>query len=422
MNSGLDVAFPEFMARFAAALLAGSLVGLERERARVRSSKAKELPGLRSFGLLSAYGAVAGYLLDTMRGVWWYPLSLTAGFVLVVTVYTLYRLFTLKTGGVTTPIVMLLVYSLGFAAGLGLIVEAVAASAVTTLFLAIKTPVARLVKAVSYEELLAIFELALFYLALAPLVYSLDVEILGVKLSTIYTFFLLVLSVSFGGYLAWRVGASPVVYALLGGIVNSEAAVALIARQVRDPREIETLVPYVHLGMQYKTIALALAAAVLSHGLQLVERVAPLLALPLLVNTLLVFAWRPRSAPRLVSVSPLELGVALKTVVMYTGLLLAASILRPLLSRPETLVAYAILGGVVSATATVFALAAYLPPTPSLHLLAYAAVVAAATLNKPLYARMASIEAARRTLRTSLIFSAGFIILAAIAWLLPERI
>ncbi len=412
--------FNEFMVRFAAAVLAGALVGLERERARLRSSRSKELPGLRSFGLLSAYGAITGYVYE--RGfVAWAGVALTTGIICVALLYTAYRLLVQRVGGVTTPIVMLLVYSLGLAAGLGYVTESVAASAVITLLLALKTPVARLVRAVSYEELLAIFELALFYLALAPLVYNLNITLAGVRLSVIYTFFLLVLSVSFIGYLAWRAGASAELYAFLGGLVNSEATVAIIASRARDPEALEKLLPYVHLGLALKTVALSIAAVALSQSRLLAEQVAPWLLIPLAVDAALALTRRSGYELRLPAVSPLELGLALKTVAIYTGLLLAAALLKPVLSRPEALIAYSALGGFVSATATVFAVAAYLPAEPRLHALAYSVVTASAMLNKPLYARTASPSASRATLRLSLVFAAPFLATAAAACIATLR-
>ncbi len=409
--------FTVFMLRMGAALLAGALVGLERERARVRSSRAKELPGLRSFGVLSVYGGVAGYLASRLGGGEAYALALTAGFLLILAAYTAYRMFVGRVGGVTTPLVMLLVYSLGFAAGVGFVLEAVATSAIITLVLASKTPIARLVKAISYEELLSIFELALFYLALAPLVYTTPVTIAGVSLQVIYTFFLLVLTVNFAGYIAWRMGARASIYALLGGFVNSEATITLLARQ---PSGIEGLAAYVNLGMQYKTVALALAAAALSRGYGFAERVAPPLLAALLAATATALAWRPSGDVKLQFATPLELGVALRTVAVYTLLLLTAAALKPLLSRPEMLLAYAVLGGLVSATATVFALAAYLPPDPVLHAVAYLATIAAATLNKPLYARAASRDAAWRVAKVSVIMALPYAATAAAAWAAPR--
>ena len=364
------------------------------------------------------YGALAGYTASMLPGGWLYAGLATGGFLIVLAFYTFYRMMLLRLGGVTTLIVMLLVYTLGFTAGLGYSLEAVAASAVVTLLLAVKTPIARLVERISYEELLALFELALFYLALAPLVYTSNVSIMGVRLSTIYTFFLLVITVSFAGYIAWRLGAKPTIYALLGGFVNSEAAIALVARGAEP---VEPLAAYVNLGMQYKAVILALAAAYLSKGPLLAVRTAPPLLAALAASTLLALRWRVSEAPRLQFRSPLELGVAVKTVVVYAALFLAAAALSPYLEKPGLAAAYAALGGLVSATATIFALAAYLPPDTLLHAAVYSLAIAAATLNKPLYARAGGGRRMYEVAKVSVIQAAPFIAVAAAAWLAALR-
>ena len=343
---------------------------------------------------------------------------LTAGFMIILASYTLYRLILLRLGGVTTLIVMLLVYTLGFASGLGYSLEAIAASAVVTLILAVKTPIARVVEKVSYEELLALFELALFYLALAPLVYTSNVSIAGIHVSVIYTFFLLVLTVSFAGYIAWRLGAKPSIYALLGGFVNSEAAVALIARQAEPP---EPLTAYVNLGMQYKAVILAIAAAMLSKGYRFATSIAPPLLAALAASTLIALRWRVTETIRLQFRSPLDFGVALKTVTVYAALFLAGAMLSPYLEKPGLAAAYALIGGFVSATATIFALAAYLPPIPAIHVSAYSLAIAAATLNKPLYARAGG-RKLHGVAKISVILAIPFIAVAVAAWLASRHV
>ncbi len=414
--------FATFMVRLGAALLAGALIGLERERARVRVSRVKALPGLRSFGLVSLYGGLMGYMLSTRPSLHDIALLASSGFLLLVVIYMVYRTVILRAGGLTTPVILLLSYALGFLAGLGFVVESLASSAVATILLALKTPVTRLIRKVSYEELLALFELALLYLAFAPLVYTLNLSIVGVPLATIYTFFLIVLSLSFAGYVAWRVGADPILYAFFGGVVNSEAAVALLARSVVSPQALERLVPFVYLGMQGKAVVLSLAALALSGRAGLAESVAPLLLLPLLVNAVVALAKAPpRSREGLLAqTAPLNYSLAFKTLLVYAALLILGSLLSRNLRAPPLLLLYSFIGGFVNATATILALSS-LPLDSRLAGIAYTIVVAAATISKVVYARMGSRAAARVVLRSALIYSTSFILAAVAAWLRVVR-
>ncbi len=416
--------FVVFMVRVVAALLAGALIGLERERARLRVSRVKALPGLRSFGLISLYGGVTGYLFSLDNRFHDVTLLASAGFMVLVLIYVVYRMIVLKTGGITTPVILMLSYALGFIAGLGFVTESLAAAAVATILLAIKTPVTRLVRRISYEELLAIFELALFYLALGPLVYALSsrISIAGVSLATIYTFFLIVLSLSFAGYVAWRLGTNPVLYAFFGGVVNSEATVALLARSAVSPAALEKLVPFVYLGMQGKAVILSIAALCLSSRCSLAASIAPLLVAPLAVNTVLaVLSAPPRTREGLLApTAPLNYSLALKTLAVYAGLLILGSWLSGYLSNAPLLLLYSFLGGFVNATATILALSS-LPLDPRLAGVAYTMLIAAATVSKVVYARMGSRAAARVVLRSALIYSISFILAAVAAWLQLER-
>ncbi len=390
--------------------MAGALIGLERERARLAPRQSRvDLPGLRSFGLIGLYGGLTGVLLvlDGLSLVERVLLALLmgAGFLALYVPYAYSRYSRNPQAGVTTLIVMLVAYGAGILAGLGSIIVGVSVSIAVTLILAIKTPVERLIARMSYEELIALLEVSTAAAVLGPIAKAYAPVVWGIDLYKVYIFFVIVLALSFTTYAIAKVyGARGLVYsAILGGLVNSEATISSITsllRAVGDPVErrriLRSSTILVIASMEARAAILLVAAAYIFLG----PDAASLAALysfiavsPALVLAVAAYRQAERATATLgtvETVSPLNWGVALRSAVTYLALAAAAR-LAASLGRGATVVV-GIIGGIANAGAAILGLASA-GGIAGAHVVIAASLgaIGAAALNKPLYADLSGL-------------------------------
>ncbi len=396
-----------FVLKALVSFLIGALIGLERERARASTAtkRLKELPGVRSFGLLSLYGFLVAYVSGFPHPYSLIYVALLCALVgIIACSYAYYRTVKLGLGGVTTYIVLALSFTLGVMIGYDYIVEATAVGVLTALVLASKPYIERGVQALTYKELLALLEVATIAFVVGPLVYNLKVA--GISVWPIYVFFLAILATSFASYVAIKVrgerGARYV--ALCGGLVNSEAVVASFAALVREgslPREeLRSALILSCTGMYVRNAVLALAMLLALYGwsFKAMLPVAELLlvgAIPFAVLSIKGWrAWIRGEAPIKIE-SPISWGVAIKSASFYALVAAGSAVLLKSLGV-EGLSLAAVAGGFVSAAATILSLytAASLLNLPVLVYAKIALLASAAALaNKAFYVYLGSKEA-----------------------------
>lgn len=396
----------QHMLRILVALLAGALIGLERERARLAPRGRADLPGLRSFGLLGIYGGLTGVLLSfpslgeaerlLLAGL------TAAGFLALYVPYAYSRYVRSSYTGITTMIVMLIAYVSGLIIGLGGVIEGVSVSIAVTLVLAVKTPVERAVARISYNEMLALLEISTLALVLGPIVKAYAPVVGGIDLYRVYLFFIIVLAISFTSYVVARIyGVRGLVYAaILGGLVNSEATISSLTTMLEGVEDPEKRRSVLHAGavltiasMELRAAALLVAATYIflgPHAALLATTYSTLATTPALVAAVLVYAGS-RGAPAgggVEAVSPLNWGAALKGAVVY--LLLAAAVkVASMLSRGVALL-IGILGGLANAGAAILGLAGSGGSLGEMTVIAAGlGAIGAAALNKPIYANTA---------------------------------
>jgi len=390
--------------RILAALLAGALIGLERERARLSPGGGRaDLPGLRSFGLIGVYGGITGVLL-TYQSLW-APARLavsvvaSAGFLALYLPYAYSRYVKSGYTGITTLIVMLVAYSIGVVIGLGGVVEGVSAAIAVTLILAVKTPVERLVARLSYSELLALLEVSTLAVVLGPVVKAYAPVVAGIDFYKVYLFFVIVLALSFTTYVVARLyGARGLVYsAILGGLVNSEATIGSLTSMlegVSDPSErrliLNTSTVLVISSMEIRAAILLVVAAYIFLGPEMAARAAAysMMAVAPAVIVALIAYNKSKSLPShggFEAESPLNWGVALRSAVAY--LLLAAAVKAASVVSKGAAIAVGILGGLANAGAAILGLASAGSALGWVSIVAGSlGSIGAAALNKPIYA------------------------------------
>jgi len=396
--------------RVLAALLAGALIGLERERARLAPRQGRvDLPGLRSFGLLGLYGGLTGVILD-YNGLdhdsrLFLAALLGLGFLGLYAPYAYSRYSRSPQAGITTLIVMLIAYGSGILIGLGSIVVGVSISIAVTLTLAVKTPVERLVARMSYSELIALLEVSTSALVLGPIVKAYAPVVWGIDLYKVYIFFVIVLALSFSTYAVARVyGARGLVYsAILGGLVNSEATIssltAILSRvpSVEDrSRILSPSTVLVIAAMEARAALLLIAATYLFLGPTPAGEAAAYSALataPALALALVAYHKASRYASALEgfeALSPLNWSAALRSALTYLVLAAAAKLALRLGSGATILVGF--LGGLANAGAAILGIAsAGGGAGPGIVIAAGLVAIGAAALNKPLYADLSEL-------------------------------
>jgi uncharacterized membrane protein (DUF4010 family) len=418
--------FGEPVFRIIVAFLAGMLIGIEREKARAALARkrhrkpgveeivAKEFPGIRTFTLVAIYAAVVGYLwsvkiIDTALAS-----LMLCSFAAVVVVFSAFRLMIARMAGITTIVVLLLDFMLGFLSGVGEILLAASTAVLTTFVLAIKLPAEKIVGKIRYEELLWALELGVVLVVVGPFFLASEASFYGVSLRSLYLFFTLVLASSYLGYVAARlVGGKGLAYtALFGGFANSEATLmALIQLLGSLARRVSFDITVItNTAMVIRNVIIALAAAYASTSGFTAASVAPLLVAALLSSAPILYSWR-RSLRELVSASlelenPLRFWAALKTTTLYLFIAWISYMVKE--AGLGGLWIVAAVGGFVSSSATILAIYSIGLTRP--QQVAALAVIAtlAGILNKPLYARMGSkdSEAVRRSLLASLLQAA----------------
>jgi len=413
--------------RVIVAFLAGMLIGIEREKARAALARrkhrkpgveeivAKEFPGIRTFTLVAMYAAVTGYLWSTRLIDSVVAAIMLGGFTAVIVVFAAFRLVVARMAGITTIVVLLVDFVLGFLSGVGEILLAASTAVLTTFVLAIKLPAERIVGQIRYEELLWALELGVVLIVVGPFFLASEASFYGVSLRSLYLFFSLVLASSYLGYVAARLmGGKGLAYtALFGGIANSEATlmalIQLLGRLARQVAFDITVITNTAMVMRNVLIAVAAAYAVSGHG-PAAASVAPLLVAAALSSLPMAASWR-RSLETLVSAeleieNPLRFRAALKTTLLYLAIAYMSYIVEK--SGIGGLEIVAAIGGFVSSSATILAVYSIGITAPSRVAQLATIATIAGILNKPLYARMGSRDPAvlQRTLLASLIQAA----------------
>ena len=369
----------EYLFKIIVGFLVGALIGLERERARLASTreKLKSLPGVRSFGLLSLYGTIVSHMAIIISEQGYAVLEVfmlitfTVIILIVMAMYIYQRIKILGRTGITTYIVMGLDLGLGVLVGINRILEAIATSVLVTLILAAKPSIERFVKGVSYRELLSGLELGLLVFVLGPVFLLRPVIIFGLDLSKLYFLFILILVLSFISYIGVKVkGSEALKYiAFLGGLVNSEAATVNIA-SILDSQELHDNI----LKKAMKKNLYIIVSAMLIRNIIIVSilsyTILPLNQFILLTGTIILastpillvsyFSWFYEEQLSIKSVSvkienPLSFKTALKVVLIYTAIFAASYMFTTVLG---TKAAYliSVVGGFVNAGATILTL------------------------------------------------------------------
>lgn len=218
----------ELLKSFGTALGLGLLVGLQREWVQNR------IAGIRTFALLSLFGALSG-LLGIMYGGW----VIAAALIAFVSVVILGNLAQLKTkepdSGLTTEMAMLVMFATGIITVLGQRLIAVIIAGTVMVLLQSKKPLHNMVRRIGEDDLREIARLVLAGLVILPALPNREMGYLGVlNPFAIWLMVVLIVGISLAAYLAGKFlgGMKGAAMAgIFGGLISSTATTASLARR-----------------------------------------------------------------------------------------------------------------------------------------------------------------------------------------------
>lgn len=312
---------------FGIALGVGLLVGLQRERA------ASLVAGIRTFPLLTLFGALCGHLSHATGNA-----TVSAGVVAVAVLIWIANLP--RSGrptddpGLTTEVAMLVMFGVGVLAGTGERALAVVLGATTAVLLHLRPELHSFAARIGDTEMRAVMQFVVVSLIVLPVLPDQDWGPYGVfNPRRIWWMVVLITGISLGSYIGYRwLGhrAGSIVGGILGGLISSTATTVATARE----SQIQGHPASDALGSLVIQIA---GTVVFVRVLILVSVTAPgqlsgILPFPALMLGFMVFLsgvlmWttRGQGGPAAAQSNPAELKLALTFAALFVGVLFAVA-------------------------------------------------------------------------------------------------
>ena len=340
--------YQEIALKITVGLGVGLLVGLEREWAQ------KEV-GVRTFAIASLLGTLASIVSPSIV-----PAALLGVFLLVVflNVHSLLKDRSLE---MTTSAALIVMPILGVLVGQGLYFPAAAAAILMTMLLAWKLELARFADALHPEEIRGAVMLALLSFVIFPLLPDRFIDPYDLfNPRRVWVTVLVIAGIGFVNYVLLRLYSRRGLYyaALLGGLVNSTAAVGELAASLRDSGEAA-------LSSSVAVLLLTSVAMFLRNGLILgifaraaVPAAMPALAIMSLAAMGFTWTYRDRTGanPPLRLSSPVSLVRVMKFAAVFSLLAATGKLAQERFGESGFLVV-SLFGGLISSASTTAAAA-----------------------------------------------------------------
>lgn len=219
---------PELLKSLGTALGLGLLVGLQREWVQNR------IAGIRTFALLSLFGALTG-LLSLHYGGWIIAAALVA-FTAIIALGNLAEMRHKEPdSGLTTEMAMMVMFVTGMITMLGHRLVAVIIAGTVMVLLQSKKPLHDMVRRIGENDLREIARLVLAALVILPLLPNKGMGYLGVlNPFSIWLMVVLIVGISLAAYLAGKFlggSRSTLLAGILGGLISSTATTASVSRR-----------------------------------------------------------------------------------------------------------------------------------------------------------------------------------------------
>lgn len=222
--------------RLAVALAIGLLIGLERGWKQREEAEGERTAGFRTYMLVTLLGALCAILSGALGAIF-----LSFAFLAFALAFTAFAWLEASSEGnfsATGVVAALIAFALGAYTILGNLQIAVAVAVTTTIILALKEPLHRWVRRLTWEEIRAVLILLTMTFLLLPLLPDRTIDPYdSVNPAEIWLLAIIIAALSFVGYVAVRVFGSRhgiALAALAGGLASSTATTATLARLARE--------------------------------------------------------------------------------------------------------------------------------------------------------------------------------------------
>jgi uncharacterized membrane protein (DUF4010 family) len=326
------------------ALGIGLLVGLQKERA------ASPLAGLKTFALVSVFGAVAA-LITATTGPW----ILVAGLLAITTMLVMGNVMSIKKGdinpGQTTEVAVVLTYLIGALVVIGPREAAIVLGATLAMLLHLRQELKSWVARLTDRDVRAMMQFVVISLIILPVlpnrVYG-PYDVLNPR--EIWWMVVLIVGLNLIGYGAFRLmgaRAGTALAGILGGVVSSTATTMSYARLTRTDEGASptaVVIVWIASGMVFIRVLVEIGAVAPTF---LSAAAGPMGVMLVLFAIGAAVVWRsgtPPGASPLSPTNPSELKPAITFAVLYAAVLFAVSAARDLLGDAGLFAAAALSG------------------------------------------------------------------------------
>lgn len=243
--------------RFLVALALGALIGLEREYATYKH-RGHSVAGIRTFPLISLFGALCAYLGQTISP-WILVVGILLTGALIIVAYFLISQHSHYIGGATSEVAGFLVFFIGLLCIYDEVTLAVILAVAITIILYTRSILHHFAQKISKEEMADTLKFAVIALVILPLLPNQGYGPYGIfNPYLIWLMVVFVLGISFAGYIAikWFGEKGVILSGLLGGLVSSTAVTKDFAERSKKESKL------------YKILALGL---ILANGVMFVR-------------------------------------------------------------------------------------------------------------------------------------------------------
>lgn len=418
LPTAIPFPYEEIATKVALSAGIGLLVGLEREWSH------KEI-GVRTFAIAGLLGMVTS-LLDPAL-----VIAGLAGVLVLVTFLNTHSLLKDRSLELTTSICLIVTFMLGVMVGLGHPFTAATSAIAMMLLLAWKPELERFAGALRPEEIRSAVLLGLLSVVIYPLLPDRTVDPWQlINPRQAWVIVVVIAGIGFGNYVLLRLYSTRGLYysAVLGGLVNSTAAVAELAGLFAGQGEMIDvataallLTDIAMFARNLVILAIFARPAVITAGVPLIVMAAASAAI----------AWMARGRRGTHGAIRLSSPLSLRRVLRFAALFLALEVVGTLAQRALGSLGFLVvsaLGGLVSSAsttataATLFAAGKISAPTAAIGTVLTS--IASALINLPLVSRQTREPRLTRqlTIATLIVSAAGVLAFFIVAWVGRYRI
>ncbi len=369
---------------FLVAVGIGVLIGLEREM-EIQQKKLKDFLGVRTFALISLFGAVMGFLVK-QPNLSQFVLIGFAGFIMLIIANHIVRAIEKERKGVTTEFSAFLAFILGFMSTLGYYSTVLPIAILVIIFLAFKKPLHEFAARIKAEEVYATIKFAIVALVILPFLPNknftpLDIPNVGAIVNAIpffsletiatldvfnpYRIWLMVVfisGISFVGYVLIKtIGADKGlgITGFLGGLVSSTAVTSSLSLESKRLKRIAMPAVFgVVIACSTMFARIIIEITVFNASLLRLALI-PLLAMAIVGIIAAFFVWKRISRGpkhKMDFASPFALGPALKFALFFAFVLFISKLGQVTLGTKGIIIA-AIISGLADVDAITLTMA-----------------------------------------------------------------